>query len=166
MTQVGRVLGAMLGYYAGDARRINHFLKVYGFAKAIGEAEGLDAREELILELAALTHDIGIKNSEAKYGSTAGRYQELEGPPEAEKLLVPLGLERDIVDRVLWLIGHHHTYSSVVSRDHQILMEADFLVNAFEDGLTMTAVSAAAVKIFRTETGKALLRTVYPGASV
>ena len=29
----------MIKYYAGDIKRINHFIKVHGYAKAIGEAE-------------------------------------------------------------------------------------------------------------------------------
>ena len=48
----------MIKYYAGDKKRINHFIKVHGYAKAIGEAEGLDERTMLILETAAYVHDI------------------------------------------------------------------------------------------------------------
>ena len=51
----------MIKYYAGDKKRINHFIKVHGYAKAIGEAEELDERTMLILETAAYVHDIGIK---------------------------------------------------------------------------------------------------------
>ena len=83
MVQVARVQQAMIDYFDGDMRRINHLLKVYGFAKAIGELEGLDAQTQFILEVAALTHDIGIKVSERKYHSAAGNYQQLEGPAEA-----------------------------------------------------------------------------------
>ncbi len=72
MDCIGNVLHEMIGYYKGDVRRINHFLKVYGFAKAIGAGEGLCEKEQEILEIAALTHDIGIKNSEQKFGSSAG----------------------------------------------------------------------------------------------
>lgn len=43
----------MIKYYAGDKKRINHFIKVHGYAKAIGEAEELDERTMLILETAA-----------------------------------------------------------------------------------------------------------------
>ena len=77
----------MIKYYAGDKKRINHFIKVHGYAKAIGEAEGLDERTMLILETAAYVHDIGIKISEEKYNSSAGKYQEIEGPPIAEEML-------------------------------------------------------------------------------
>lgn len=53
MEKIGLLINAMIHYYSGDARRINHFLKVYGFAKAIGELEGLDERTQEILEIAA-----------------------------------------------------------------------------------------------------------------
>lgn len=84
MNLIGQIINAMIAYYTGDVRRINHFLKVYGFAKAIGEMEGLDESTQKILEIAALSHDIGIKNSEKKYNSSAGNYQQIEGPPEAK----------------------------------------------------------------------------------
>lgn len=41
----------MIKYYAGDKKRINHFIKVHGYAKAIGEAEALDERLCLFLKL-------------------------------------------------------------------------------------------------------------------
>jgi HD superfamily phosphodiesterase len=162
MRCAGGVLDAMIGYYAGDVRRVNHFLKVYGFAKAIGEKENLSAEEQLILEVAALTHDIGIKNSELKYGSAAGTYQEIEGPPEARRLLETLGFTASVIDRVCWLIAHHHTYGVIEGLDHAILVEADFLVNAFEDDMTRAAVSSVREKVFVTGTGKQYLQLLYP----
>lgn len=158
---VEQAMLAMIEYYRGDARRINHFLKVYGFAKAIGAAEKLDNKTQEILEIAALTHDIGIKNSEAKYGSASGAYQQIEGPPEAEKLLRGLGADETVIGRVCWLIARHHTYQGIQDTDYQILVETDFLVNAYEDNLSKGAVRAFERKVFRTQTGKALLRALY-----
>jgi hypothetical protein len=158
---IGQVLKAMIGYYAGDVRRINHFLKVYGFAKAIGELERLDESTQEILEIAALTHDIGIKNSEKKYASSAGNYQQSEGPPEAKRLLDALGVANSVVERVCWLIAHHHTYTDIRGIDYQILIEADFLVNACEDNLSQTSIQNAGIKIFRTDAGIKLLNTIY-----
>lgn len=151
----------MIGYYAGDVRRINHFLKVYGFARSIGEKEGLTSDELLILEIAALTHDIGIRNSEKKYNSAAGNYQELEGPPEARKMLESLGFDKRVVDRVCWLIAHHHTYGALDGPDHAILVEADFLVNAFEDAMPLSSIRSVKEKVFTTRTGKMYLDTLY-----
>lgn len=79
-----KLMLAMIAYNNGDAKRIQHFIKVHALAKLIGEEEKLDAKTLYILEAAALTHDIGIRNSEKKYGTCTGKQQEVEGPPEAE----------------------------------------------------------------------------------
>ena len=155
------VLLEMIRYNAGDARRVNHLIKVYGFAKVIGEREGLDARTQEILEIAALTHDIGIRNSERKYDSCSGEHQQVEGPPEARTLLGALQAEETLIERVCWLIAHHHTYSNIQELDYQILVEADFLVNAYEDEMDEDAIKTVRGKIFRTKTGIELLDTLY-----
>lgn len=161
MSSTGKVTNAMIQYYEGNVRRINHFLKVYGFAKAIGELEGLDETTLEILELAALTHDIGIRNSEARYKSSAGYYQQIEGPPEAKEMLTELGFDQKLIERVCWLIAHHHTYRGISEIDHQVLVEADFLVNAYEGNLPEASIKAASERLFRTETGKAFLIKMY-----
>jgi HD superfamily phosphodiesterase len=162
MKETGLLISGMIEYYASDVRRINHFLKVYGFAKAIGERTGLDEKTQEILEIAALTHDIGIKNSELKYKSAAGNYQELEGPPEARRLLERLEYEDEVIDRVCWLIAHHHSYREITEPDHRILVEADFLVNAFEDGMSVAAILSIKDKVFATAAGTAFLKLMYP----
>lgn len=58
------LLQEMIAYYRGDAKRIQHFVKVYQFAKMIGELEQLPEEEQFILETAAIVHDIGIKAAE------------------------------------------------------------------------------------------------------
>lgn len=151
----------MINYYAGDMKRINHFIKVHGFAKVIGEAEKLDEKTRAILEAASYVHDIGIKISEEKYGSCAGHYQETEGPAEAEKLLARLGFDSGFIKRVSYLVGHHHTYTDIDGLDYQILVEADFLVNIYEDGMDTNAVKSVREKIFRTKTGITLLDKLY-----
>ncbi len=161
MNHIGKVINAMIAYYAGDPRRINHFLKVHGFAKAIGELEGLDKGTQEILEIAALTHDIGIKNSEKKFNSSAGNHQQTEGPPEAKKLLEDLDIESVVIDRVCWLIAHHHTYTDIKELDYQILIEADFLVNAYEDNMPLEAISSFRTNIFKTNAGINLLNACY-----
>lgn len=159
--KTSEVLLEMIRYNAGDARRVNHLIKVYGFAKVIGEQEGLDARTQEILEVAALTHDIGIRNSERKYGSCSGEHQQVEGPPEARTLLEALQADEALVERVCWLIAHHHTYSNIQGLDYQILVEADFLVNAYEDEMDEDAVRTVREKIFRTKAGLELVDTLY-----
>lgn len=144
----------MMKYYTGDPKRIQHFIKVYQFAKMIGEMEGLPEEEQHILETAAIVHDIGIKPAEEKYGSCGGKLQEQEGPDVAEKMLQRLGYEPKVIDRVCYLVGHHHTYDQIDGSDYRILVEADFLVNFYEDSVSKDAVKNAYDKIFRTETGR------------
>lgn len=57
---------AMIDLYSGDAKRIQHFCKVHSYAKLIAETEKVDDRTLLIIETAALTHDIGIHTCEKK----------------------------------------------------------------------------------------------------
>ena len=100
---------AMIGLYHGDAERIQHFCKVHSYAKLIAESEQVDEKCLFTLEAAALTHDIGIHLCEEKYGNCNGKLQEKEGPALAEKLLGELGFDRDVSERVQYLIAHHHT---------------------------------------------------------
>lgn len=159
--KTGFVAQAMAEYYRQDVKRINHFLKVCGFAKAIGEQEGLDERTQEIVEVTALVHDIGIKISEQKYNSSSGYYQQIEGPEEAEKLLKPFGYDNDFIERVKFLIAHHHKYNCIDNIDYQILIEADFIVNAFEDNIEMDTIKDINDKIFKTASGKKFLEDLY-----
>lgn len=161
MEKIYKVAEAMYRYMAGDVKRINHFTKVHGFAKVIGEAEITDSRTLAILEAAAYTHDIGIKLSEEKYNSSSGYYQQIEGPAEAEKLLRPLGFDEEFIQRVKYLISRHHKYVNIDGLDCQILIEADFIVNAFEDEVSKETITDIYNKIFKTETGKAIMRSLY-----
>lgn len=151
----------MIKYYEGDPARIHHFLKVHSFAKWIGEEEGLGAETLEILEAAALVHDIGIKIAEEKYGSDAGALQEKEGPAAAGQILKESGYEGTLIDRVCYLVGHHHTYTDIDGADYQILVEADFLVNLYEGGESREAIEHAYSRIFRTGAGRRICREVY-----
>ena len=113
------------------------------------------------LETAALTHDIGIKLAESKFNSTNGKFQEQEGPAPAKEMLTELGFEQDVIDRVCYLIAHHHTYTNIDGIDYQILVEADFLVNLYEDNLPKKSVETALQRIFKTETGISLCKTMF-----
>lgn len=159
--QTNKLISKMIHYYAGDARRIQHFIKVHSFAKLIGEMEELDRDTLFILETAAVVHDIGIKAAEEKYGNCNGKLQEQEGPAIAENMLRELQYTKNIIDRVCYLVGHHHTYNAIDGADYQILVEADFLVNFYEDGLGKEPVTAAYKKIFRTNSGKLLCEEMF-----
>ena len=151
----------MIEYYAGDSRRVHHFLKVNSFAKLIAEMEGMEPDEMQVLEIAALAHDIGIKNAELKYGYNNGKLQEQEGPPEARRLLREAGAEDAEVERACYLVAHHHTYRNIDGLDYLILVEADFLVNMYEDKADADTIRTAYDNIFATESGKMLCRQLF-----
>ena len=152
---------SMIRYFSGDPKRIQHFMKVHSFALMIANMESLSEDEIFTLEAAAITHDIGIKISEQKYGDCTGKHQELEGPAEAKKMLTSLGYSSDVTERVCWLIAHHHTYQPVEGIDHRILIEADFLVNLVEGNASREAIETAYRQMFETETGKRLMREMF-----
>jgi uncharacterized protein len=156
-----KVLAAMVEYNGNDVRRIAHAMKVWGFAKSVAELEGLGNADRETLSYAAILHDIGIHNAERLHGSSAGNYQELEGPPVARAILAPMGLPEDVVARVAFLVGNHPTYPKVDRPDFRILVEADFIVNAQEDSMDSASIAAARRSVFRTAGGIATLDALY-----
>ena len=160
--RLNRLALAMIDYNNGDPKRIQHTTKVHAYASLIGKCEGLDEETQFILESAALVHDVGIRTSEQKYGYQNGKLQEQEGPAVARELLAQIGGYTDQqIERICWLVANHHTYHVCEDLDYQILIEADFLVNLFEDNESMNAIRAVRRNIFRTESGTKMIETMF-----
>ncbi|MCP5515338.1 MAG: HD domain-containing protein [Spirochaetales bacterium] len=155
------VITDMILYFGDDAKRINHALKVYGFAKAICESEDVSGNEREIIELTAILHDIGIREAERKYNSSAWNYQETEGPPVAREILEKNGIADKITDRVCFIIGHHHRFDKIDGIDFQILVESDLLVNIFEHGSSKESAESVKNSVFKTQAGIKLLDSIY-----
>ncbi len=156
------LLQAMVKYDRGDARRIQHLVKVHDFAQMIAIAEGMDEDERFVLEAAAILHDVGIHAAEAKYGNCNGKHQEELGPNEARKVLAEVeGFTTEQTERICWLIAHHHTYTDVTAMDHRILLEADFLVNSFEDALSREGIVAFRDHVFRSASAIRMLNNMW-----
>ncbi len=156
------LLQAMVEYDRGDARRIQHLVKVHDFAQMIAIAEGMDEDERFVLEAAAILHDVGIHAAEAKYGNCNGKHQEELGPDEARKVLAEVeGFTTEQTERICWLIAHHHTYTDVTAMDHRILLEADFLVNSFEDALSREGIVAFRKHVFRSASAIRMLNNMW-----
>lgn len=158
---LNRLFLAMIRFDAGDPKRIQHFTKVHSYARLIAQSEDLDEETTFTLEAAAYVHDIGIHIAEEKYGYQNGKLQEQEGPAAARKLMEPLGFSEKTISRVEFLVGHHHTYKNIDSADYQILVEADFLVNMFEDDEDVKHVRAVRDKIFKTKTGTEIINAMW-----
>ena len=129
-------IDALRAHFGPDQRHIDHSLKVLGHAEAIADEEGIEAEVRRIVFLAALYHDVGIKPALEKFGSSAAPYQEREGAPVAQEILRGLEEPEEVVDRVVFIVGSHHTRAAVDDVDFQIVWEADLLVNIDEQGMT------------------------------
>ena len=57
--------------------------------------------------------------------------------------------------------NYNHTYNKIDEIDYQILVEADFLVNIMEDGLSKEAALKAYHSIFKTTCGKMICREMF-----
>lgn len=151
----------MIVFYKGNLHYIEHFLKVYSYARMIGEMEGLDEKTQSILEMSAIVHDISIPVCYEKYGEDSGALQEKESEGQLRPFLKEFGLPADVEERIITLVCHHHTYAPVLGIDHQILLEADFLVNASEHKMSRAQVEHFINNFAATETGKRLLKEIY-----
>lgn len=158
---VEKISDEMIKYFNHDVQRINHALKVYSFCSTIGGQQKLNPDDKLIVDLAGILHDIGIKEAERKYNSPAGPYQEKEGPAIAREILSKYDIDEKIIDRVCYIVGHHHSYSKIDGTDFQILVEADFLVNIYEDAMEKSAVESIRSKYFKTAAGTTILECMY-----
>ena len=158
---IAKLAALAAAYDAGDPRRVHHFMKVYAFARLIGQAEGLDEQTQEILDAAALLHDIGIHAAERKFGACGGPLQEAEGPSAALPLLKQAGADEAACEQVCWLIAHHHSPGASDALPFRILLEADFLVNAYEDALSPEACRTARTRLFRTRTGTQYLDDLF-----
>jgi len=156
-----RVTQKMIQYFGSDVRRINHALKVHGFAGCIARCEGLSDTELLIVDISALLHDIGVKEAEKKYNSDKAAYQEIEGPAVAANLLADLNIDKKLLDRICYIIGNHHSYSMIDGTDFQILVEADFLVNIYEGENSIHSIENIRTVYFKTPAGISMIESMY-----
>ena len=99
---IAQLTQKMISYSEGNLHDISHFLKVWGFAKTIGELEGLESE----------------------------------------------------------------THKDVQGDDYQILLEADYLVNAEESGYSLENIQNAVSRIFKTKSGKQMVKSIYGGISM
>lgn len=161
MMTIAQIMEKMIAFSEGNIHDITHLSCVWTYAKTIGELEGLDADTQFILEVAAITHDIACPLCRKKYGSTNGKYQEQEGAPLVREFLADTGMTAEQIDRVAYLVGHHHSPAQIDGIDYQILIEADYIVNASESGYGRQAIRTFMEHTMKTAAGIRLTKTVF-----
>jgi hypothetical protein len=162
------VIAAMKEVFTGDARMVDHTFKVLDYARRILDGEkAAPALGEVVIP-AAIMHDIGIKEAMRKHGSEAAPYQEKEGGPIARAILERLGFPVPLVDRVSYIVAHHHTAAAIDGLDFQIIWEADLLVNttARQPPPSPAGLKSIIKSNFKTATGTGIARKLWPEAGV
>ena len=158
---IAELLQKMIAYSEGNMRDIMHLTCVWAYAKTIGEQEGLDPETQFLLEAAAVTHDIACPLCREKYGSADGKMQEKEGVPLVRAFLADTDLSPEQTERIAWLVGHHHTLDPIGGIDHQILIEADYVVNAMEKGYDRHNIENFIRRGMKTKSGIRLAKAVF-----
>ena len=134
----------MKRYHCGDAKKIQHFVRVYTIAKSIGELERLSEEEQYCLELAAVLQSV-----------------EGERIPAARDILRECGVAEPIAMRVCHMVEHDRSYDHISSLDHQILVEAVLIVLFKEKNTPVNEIVRQAEDVFITNTGKLFLKRAF-----
>ena len=158
---ISGIIQKMIDFYDGNLHDIDHSLKVWSYAKLIGEQEGIDSETQRVLEVAAVVHDIACPLCRRKYGQADGKHQELEGGALAIEFLQGCGLNDAEIARVAYLVAHHHTVDAIDGIDYQILIEADYIVNAGESAYSAANIVRFDREYVKTGTAHALLRSIF-----
>lgn len=153
-----KIIDEMKLVFAEAPYGIGHTLRVLHNADEIMAGEKIDGDTAEIVSLSAILHDIGALESQRKHGSMDGRFQEIEGPAIARDILERAGAVQEVIERVCYLVGNHHTPSKIDGLDFQILWEADLLDNLEfgEQSKTQEQLHGEIQENFQTVTGKGL----------
>ena len=158
---IAQIMERMLAFSEGNIHDIDHLLRVWSYAKTIGELEDLDHDTQFILEAAAIVHDIACPLCREKYGSTNGKYQEREGEPMVRAFFADSDLSSEQINRIAWLVAHHHTFCDIQGIDYQILVEADYIANASENTYSRDNIKNFLAKNMKTESAIRLTKLIF-----
>ena len=160
MALVDRLIAALKAQFGDDQLRIAHASKVLEYAKEIVRTEGADPR---VVFAAAILHDIGIQEAERQHGSAAGKYQEMEGPPIARRIMQDIGVDAETIEHVCRIVGSHHSAGVIDTPEFRILWDADWLVNIPDEygDWSGDQLRDLVTKVFRTGTAKQMATRLF-----
>jgi hypothetical protein len=155
-----RISLEMKKYFGTDFKRVHHALKVANYAEQILKPEG---GNPLVVLAATYLHDVGIHEAEKKYQNSSWDYQEIEGPGIAKEILKKLDVQKELIDEICDIIGHHHHPRAEETLNFQILYEADWMVNLEESEVLKDREQLSKIieEVFKTTSGKKLAEKIY-----
>lgn len=157
MSRVNEILIEALKFENGHIRRTQHILKVYSLAKLFAEKLGLDKKSLELLEVAAILHDTGIKPCKDKGVNPSLENQLIEVKMILSNFSKKYEISSEEEKEIYFLIENHHNYLDLNNLSHQILIEADLIINIFEknkEGIEEYR------EYFRTDIGRKMLKTI------
>ncbi len=132
-----------------------HTLRVLENAVILLDGEKIEGEQRETAMMAAALHDIGVLEAERKYGSMDGPYQEKEGAILARQILEKMEVDPAQVERICFLVGHHHTPTMIDGIDFRVLWEADLLENLAHGEKKNGQELESLIEVhFQTETGR------------
>jgi len=155
-----KLINQMKNIFGKDQKRIEHALTVLDYAEQIQNAEGGDP---LIVRAAAILHDIGIHEAEHKYGSSSGKYQEIEGPPIAREILDKLNIQAETIAHICKIIANHHSARKIDTIEFKIVWDADQIVNLpeYSSGAKNEKLQEVIDKRFKTDEGRRIASELF-----
>lgn len=157
---IDRIRNEMIDFFGSDRERVEHALKVLDYAGRINSVEKADP---LVVGVAAVLHDIGIHAAEQKHGSSAGNFQELEGPPIARNILRRNGFCEPDIEHICAIIANHHSAKNIDTPEFRVIWDSDWLVNIHDemDLSDKAALARLIEKIFKTGAGKEISKEIF-----
>ncbi|MDP6636067.1 MAG: HD domain-containing protein [Phycisphaerae bacterium] len=157
------LIARMESVFGDDSRRIDHAMKVLGHAETIMDASAGVC--SLVVTAAAILHDIGIHAAERKHGSSAGKHQEIEGPPIAGEILESMNIDAETIDHVRRIVANHHSARDIDTPEFRIIWDADWLVNIPDEYDTSDSKSMSELidKVFKTPKGRTIAQELFLG---
>lgn len=161
MEKIDMLRNIMVEWEIGEPKRMQHFFKVHTFAKLIAQSENIKDDTLYTIEVAALVADVGVKLAKAQDFKAPIELQDKEGVVAAKKMLSGLGFSGEVIERVCFMIGNRRDLENIKGMDFRILLEAEYLVNLYEQLAKKDTFVIANKKVFKTKTGTALFKKMY-----
>jgi hypothetical protein len=158
-----KLINEMKGVFGQDHKRVDHALAVLDYAEQIQAIEGGDP---LVVKAAGILHDIGIRQAEQKHGSSAGKFQEIEGPPMARAILENHDVGEQEIEHISRIIANHHSARNIDTLEFRIIWDADWLVNLQNEtpDLSPDQWTEKIDTVFKTQTGRQLALQTFTSA--
>ncbi len=155
-----KLISQMKNVFGNDQKRIEHALAVLDYAEQIQNVVGGDP---LIVRAAAILHDIGIHEAVHKYDSSAGKYQEIEGPPIAGEILQKHDIPAEAIEHICKIIANHHSDKEINTIEFRILWDADQIVNlpADSSGVSNEKLQEIIDRKFKTDEGRRIAAELF-----